>query len=76
MREMPEGCNDSAWRRLRDEWRVAGRILRKRHSEPEREHEIISQHGQRAALHVLRSRSAASEFLDRLSVGRMPANDD
>ena len=74
--EMPKGCDDSAWRRLRDEWPVALRIWRKRRSEPEREHEIISQHGQHAALHMLRSKRAASEFLDRLNVGRMPADDD
>ena len=73
--EMPEGCDDSAWRRLRDEWPLAVRIWRKRRSQPEREHGIISQHGQHAALHVLRSKRAASEFLDRLDVGRMPADD-
>jgi len=74
--EMPEGCDDSAWRRLRDEWPVAVRTWRNRRSEPEREREIIAQHGQHAALHVLRSKRAASEFLDRLDVGRMPADDD
>jgi hypothetical protein len=47
--EMPDGCDDSAWRRLRDEWRLAVVILRNRRSEPEREHEIISQRGQHAA---------------------------
>ncbi len=73
--EMPEGCDDSAWRRLRDEWPLAVRIWRKRRSVPEREHKIIWQHGQHAALHVLRSKRAASEFLDRLDVGRMPADD-
>lgn len=73
--EMPQGCEDSAWRRLRDEWRIAARTWRKRRSEPEREREIISAHGQHAALHVLRSKRAASEFLDRLDVGRMPADD-
>ncbi len=73
--EMPEGCDDSAWRRLRDEWPLAVRIWRNCRSEPEREHQIISQHGQHAALHVLRSKRAASEFLDRLDVGRMPADD-
>jgi adenylate kinase family enzyme len=73
--EMPEGCDDSAWRRLRDEWPLAVRIWRRRRSEPEREREIISQHGQHAALHVLASKRAASEFLDRLDVGRMPVDD-
>jgi len=74
--EMPEGCDDSPWRRLRDEWGVAVRIWRKRRSEPEREHEIISRHGQHAALHVLRSKPAASDFLDRLNGGRTPADND
>ena len=71
--EMPEGCDDSAWRRLRDEWPLAVRIWRKRRSEPAREREIISQHGQHAALYVLRSKRAASEFLSRLDV--RPADD-
>ena len=65
---MPEGCRDSAWRRLRDEWRLTVVIFRNRRSEPEREREIISQHGQNAALHVLRSKRAAREFLDALDV--------
>lgn len=66
--EMPEGCDDSAWRRLRDEWPVALRVWRRRHSEPRREHEIISQSGRHAVLHVLQSKAAANAFLDRLPV--------
>lgn len=73
--EMPEGCDDSAWRRLRDEWPLAVRIWRKRHAEPVREREIISQHGQHATLHVFRSKRAARVFLGRLDVGRRPADD-
>jgi len=73
--EMPEGCDDSAWRRLRDEWRLAVVIWRKRHSEPEREQEIISQHGQHAALHVLRSKRAARDLLSGLDVEQMEADD-
>jgi adenylate kinase family enzyme len=73
--EMPEGCDDSAWRRLRDEWGVAGRIWRKRRSEPQREHEIISQYGQHSALHVLGSKQAAKEFLDRLGAEYTEADD-
>ncbi len=64
--DMPEGCDDSAWRRLRDEWGVAGRVWRKRHWEPEKERRIISQHGQHASLHVLTSTTEVSEFLDRV----------
>jgi adenylate kinase family enzyme len=44
--EMPQGCEDSAWRRLRDEWRLALVMWRNRRSDPEREQEIVSQHGQ------------------------------
>jgi adenylate kinase family enzyme len=64
--EMPEGCVDSAWRRLRDEWRLVGVILRERHSEPQRARAIVARHGLHVALHVLDSRRAAREFLDGL----------
>lgn len=57
--EMPEGCEDSVTRRLRDEWRLVGVIWWKRRSEPERGRAIISEHGQHATLHVLSSRQAA-----------------
>lgn len=68
--EMPEGCPDSAWRRLRDEWAVAGRVLRKRRWEPEREREIISQFGGHTEVHVLRSATATNEFLDHVGSRR------
>lgn len=64
--ELPEGCDFSAWTRLRDEWRLAGRVWRKRRTEPAREREIISQHGRHAAVYVLRSKRAAEEFLNQL----------
>jgi adenylate kinase family enzyme len=65
--ELPEGCDDSVRRRLRDEWRLVGVVWRNRRSEPERERAIITQHGSHAALHVLRSRRAAKEFLSSLN---------
>ncbi len=64
--EMPDGCDDSAWRRLRDEWAVAGRVWRKRRWEPALERAIIAERGRHATLHVLRSTSAANEFVDQL----------
>ena len=73
--ELPEGCDYSAWQRLRDEWRLAVRIWRTRRSEPEREHETISQHDQPVALYVLRSKRAVREFLDGLDAGH-PETDD
>jgi adenylate kinase family enzyme len=73
--EMPPGCDDSAWRRLRDEWPLAVRIWRQRSSEPQREREVIWQHGQHAALYVLRSKRAARAFLSRLDVRRARADD-
>jgi len=61
--QIPDGCDESAWQRLREEWRLAGRIWRQRRSEPEREREIISQRGQHASVHVLASKRAVREFL-------------
>lgn len=72
--EMPAGCPDSAWRRLHGELAVAGRVWRKRRWEPELERQIIAEHGQHADLHVLRSKAAASTFLDRLSVAHAPGD--
>jgi adenylate kinase family enzyme len=67
--EMPEGCEDSAWRRLRDEWRSVGIILRGRRSEHERGRAIVSRHEPRVAVQVLGSKRAAREFLDGLGGG-------
>ena len=64
--QMPEGCADSAWRRLRDEWRIAGRMWRHRHWEPAKERAVIAEHGAHATVHVLRSRAEVDDFVDRL----------
>lgn len=63
---MPDGCDDSTWRRLRDEWAVAGRVLGKRRWEPQLEADIIAEHGRHATVIVLRSRAEVRRFLDRL----------
>ena len=60
---MPEGCDDSVRRRLDDEWRLVYVIWRNRRSEPAQGRAIVSEHGQHAAMHVLRSKRAAREFL-------------
>ena len=73
--ELPEGCSYSRWSRLRDEWRLAVRIWRENRSQPELEREIISQHGQHVALHVLSSKQAVREFLDRLGADQVEAGD-
>jgi adenylate kinase family enzyme len=65
--ELPEGCDYSAWQRLRDEWRLAILIWRNRRTEPEREREIILQHRKQVAVHVLSSKRAVMEFLDGLN---------
>ena len=72
--ELPEGCEYTRWRRWRDEWRLALRIWRENRSQPEIEREIISQHGQHVALHVLRSKRAVSELLDRVDTYRADAS--
>ena len=65
--EMPEGCEDSAWRRLRDEWRLVVVILRGRRSEPEQGRAIVGEHERHVPLHVLGSKRAARQFLEELS---------
>jgi adenylate kinase family enzyme len=62
--EMPEGCEDSASRRLRDEWRGVWKILRTRRSESENARSEILRHGSHTTVHVLRSRREATAFLD------------
>ena len=61
--QMPDGCDDSVIRRLRDEWRLVGVNWRDRRKEPERELAIISEHGQHTTVHVLSSKRATQAFL-------------
>jgi adenylate kinase family enzyme len=63
----PDGCDDSAWQQLRDEWWVVWRIWRGRRSDRERELNMVSQHGQHTSLHVLRSKREVRKFLHCLS---------
>jgi adenylate kinase family enzyme len=60
---MPDGCEDSAIQRVRDEWRSVWVNWRDRRDQPERERAILSEHGQHAALYVLSSKRAAHDFL-------------
>jgi adenylate kinase family enzyme len=64
--EMPEGCEDSAIRRLRDEWRLIWVVWRHSRSENEHARATISEHGKHVALRVIRSKREAQEFLDAL----------
>jgi hypothetical protein len=61
--EMPDGCEDSVRRRLRDEWGIIGRVWLHRRSEPELARAMVSKHGSHAALHMLGSKQEAREFL-------------
>ena len=61
--EMPEGCEDSVRRRLRDEWWLVGQIWRGRRSEPEEARAVVAQHGTHTMVHVLKSKQAARELL-------------
>lgn len=61
--QMPEGCHDSPWRRLSDEWGLVWRVWRVRRTDPERELEIVQRHANRVVLHVLRSKRAVRAFL-------------
>ncbi|CAA9542630.1 MAG: DNA topology modulation protein [uncultured Thermomicrobiales bacterium] len=61
---MPEGCDDSTWQRVSDEWGIVWKVWRRRRSDRERELRIVSQCGQHAALHMLRSKASIREFLE------------
>ena len=65
--EMPEGCADSAIRRVRDEWRLVGVIWRHRHSEAEHARATISQHGTHVVLYRIKSKREARDFLSALT---------
>ncbi|MDA8322887.1 MAG: DNA topology modulation protein FlaR [Actinomycetota bacterium] len=62
--ELPDGCEESRLRQLREEWCLAWRIWRGHRIERETELRILSQHGRHAAIHVLRSKRAVRQFLD------------
>lgn len=61
--QLPNGCDESALRRLRDEWRLVWRIWRVRRSDRELEFKTLSRHGNHVALYVLRSKRGVREFL-------------
>jgi adenylate kinase family enzyme len=63
---LPEGCDDTVVRRLRDEWGGVGRIWRNRRSEPEYVRSEILLRGSQTSVHVLRSRRDAAAFLDAI----------
>ena len=63
--QLPDGCAESALRRLRDEWRLAAVAWPVSHQEPARERAIISARGPHVALHILRSKRAAQAFLSQ-----------
>jgi adenylate kinase family enzyme len=64
--EMPEGCEDTRTRRLRDEWGAVPKIWRRRRADPAEARSEILGHGSHTTVHVLRSRREAREFLDGL----------
>jgi adenylate kinase family enzyme len=60
--QLPKGCDESALKRLREEWSLVWRIWRGRRSERERGPRTLSPHGDHVALYVLRSKRAAGDF--------------
>jgi hypothetical protein len=64
---MPVGCPDSVTRRLRDEWRLVGRIFGHRRSEVEHARAVISQHGSGVVMRRIASKREARTFLDELT---------
>jgi adenylate kinase family enzyme len=65
--EMPEGCEDSRGRRLRDEWGIVGRVWLRRRSDPAQARAMLAQHGSHVAVHELDSKRAAKQFLAGLN---------
>ena len=61
--QLPNGCYESALRRLQEEWSLAWRILRNHRSERELELGILSRHVNHVALYFVRSKRAAGDFL-------------
>ncbi len=61
--QLPDGCDESSLRRLRDEWRLVWRIWRVRRSDRELQFKALSRHGNHVALHVLRSKRSVRDFL-------------
>ena len=66
--ELPVGCEDSAVRRLRDEWWLIGRIWHGRRSEPAQARTLVSKHASDAVLHVLRSKDNVRDFLAHATI--------
>jgi adenylate kinase family enzyme len=64
--QLPNGCDEPALRRLRDEWLLAWRIWRVHRSERELELGILSSHANHVALYLLRSKGATRGFLSAL----------
>lgn len=64
--EMPEGCEASVTRRLRDEWGGVAWICRLHRSEVEEARSEISHHASHKSVHLLRSRREMRAFLDAL----------
>ena len=61
--QLPEGCEETAFHRLREEWSLAWRIRRVHRSEREIELGILSRHANDLALFILDSKRATREFL-------------
>jgi len=63
---LPDGCDDTLRRRLRDEWWLVWRIWLGRRSERDLELGYLSRHEKHVVLHVLRSKREARELLEGL----------
>ena len=61
--QLPDGCDESTLRRLREEWSLAWRIWRVHRYERELELGILSRHANHVALYVLPPRTRPVTFL-------------
>jgi hypothetical protein len=66
--ELPAGCRETSWRRLRDEWRLVWRIWKVRQTERDLELNIMFEHEQQPDRYILRSAREAGDFIRELTV--------
>ena len=64
--QLPDGCDEATWQRLRDEWGIVWRNWRGRNSVRERDLAIASQCEALMRVHLLSSKHEVAQFLDRV----------
>ena len=64
--QLPEGCVDTLYQRLKDEWGIVWRNWRNRKSVPERDLDLACRCRNSMRVHILSSKRDAADFIDRV----------